>query len=135
MPTYDYKCKACDHRWELVQPMSASPVKVCPHCGKRTAERLIGMGAAVLFKGSGFYQTDYRSESYKKAAEADSKSSTPAATDASASSKPTEATAAAKPAKAKPAEATKPAEASKPAAPEPKSKPGKDSRSAKSKSK
>lgn len=130
MPTYDYKCKACDHRWELVQPMSASPVKVCPHCGKRTAERLIGMGAAVLFKGSGFYQTDYRSESYKKSAEADSKSSTTATTDASASSKPTEATAA-----AKPGEAAKPAEASKPAAPEPKSKPGKDSTSAKSKSK
>ncbi len=128
MPTYDYKCKACDHRWELVQPMAASPVKACPHCGKRTAERLIGMGAAVLFKGSGFYQTDYRSESYKKAAEADSKSSTPATTDASATTKPAESAAA-----TKPSEAAKPAEAPKPAAPERKSKPAQDGKSVKPK--
>lgn len=127
MPTYDYKCKACDHRWELVQPMSASPVKACPHCGKRSAERLIGMGAAVLFKGTGFYQTDYRSDSYKKAAEADSKSSAPATTEASSSAKPAEATAA-----AKPVEPAKPVEASKPAA-EAKPKAGKDAKSSKSK--
>ncbi len=71
MPTYDYKCKSCGHRWELFQSMTAKPVKACPECGKKTAERLIGIGAAVLFKGGGFYQTDYRSESYKKAAAAD----------------------------------------------------------------
>lgn len=75
MPTYDYKCKSCGHTWELFQSMSAKHVKACPACGKKTAERLIGTGAALLFKGSGFYQTDYRSEGYKKSAEADKKSS------------------------------------------------------------
>ena len=77
MPTYDYKCKACGHRWELFQSMSAKTEKTCPKCGKKTAERLIGMGAAVMFKGGGFYQTDYRSEGYKKAAEADKKAANP----------------------------------------------------------
>jgi len=71
MPTYDYKCKSCKHAWELFQPMTAAHVKKCPACGKSTAERQFGMGAAILFKGSGFYQTDYRSESYKKGADAD----------------------------------------------------------------
>src|SRR5262245_57024497 len=71
MPTYDYKCKACGHQFELFQSMTESPKRKCPDCGKNALERLIGTGAAVLFKGSGFYQTDYRSESYKKAAEAD----------------------------------------------------------------
>lgn len=75
MPTYDYRCEACGHGWELFQSMSAAPVRVCPACGKKKAERLIGMGAAIVFKGSGFYQTDYRSEGYKKAAEADQKAS------------------------------------------------------------
>ncbi|MBY0307748.1 MAG: zinc ribbon domain-containing protein [Phycisphaerales bacterium] len=73
MPTYDYKCKSCGHAWELFQSMTAKPEKVCPSCGKKTAERQIGTGAALLFKGSGFYQTDYRSEGYKKAAEAENK--------------------------------------------------------------
>ncbi|MBA4120100.1 MAG: FmdB family transcriptional regulator, partial [Isosphaera sp.] len=73
MPTYEYKCGACGERFERFQSMTASPVRVCPACGKRRVERLIGTGAAVLFKGSGFYQTDYRSESYKKAAQAESK--------------------------------------------------------------
>jgi len=73
MPTYDYKCNACGHRFELHQSMKDSPKRKCPRCGKNSLERLIGTGAAVLFKGSGFYQTDYRSDSYKKAAEADSK--------------------------------------------------------------
>jgi putative FmdB family regulatory protein len=71
MPTYDYKCKACGHRLEIFQSMTESPKRKCPHCGKNALERLIGTGAAILFKGSGFYQTDYRSDSYKKAAEAD----------------------------------------------------------------
>ena len=71
MPTYDYKCKACGHQFEMFQSMTESAKRKCPSCGKNTLERLIGTGAAVLFKGSGFYQTDYRSESYKKAAEAD----------------------------------------------------------------
>ncbi len=71
MPTYDYRCNACEHEFELFQSMSESPKRTCPKCGKRKLERLIGTGAALLFKGSGFYQTDYRSESYKKAQSAD----------------------------------------------------------------
>ena len=75
MPTYDYVCKNCEHRWELFQSIMADAVKKCPECGKSKAQRVIGPGAGVLFKGSGFYQTDYRSSSYKSAAEADKKSS------------------------------------------------------------
>jgi len=75
MPTYDYECKACHHRWELFQSIKAEPEKKCPKCGKRQAQRVIGPGAGIIFKGSGFYQTDYRSSAYKKAAEADKKAS------------------------------------------------------------
>src|SRR5262245_40877960 len=73
MPTYDYRCKACKHRWESFHSIKAPPEKKCPKCGKSTAERMIGPGAGIIFRGSGFYQTDYRSASYKKAAEADKK--------------------------------------------------------------
>jgi len=72
MPTYDYVCDACGHAFELMQPMTAEPKKTCPECGKKKLRRLIGAGAAIMFKGSGFYKTDYRSESYKKGAAADS---------------------------------------------------------------
>jgi putative FmdB family regulatory protein len=72
MPTYDYRCNACQHEFEEFQSMSAKPLRKCPECGKLKLERLIGTGAGVIFKGSGFYETDYRSESYKKAAKADS---------------------------------------------------------------
>ncbi len=72
MPTYEYRCKNCEHEFELFQKMSDGVKRKCPECGKNSLERLIGTGAAVLFKGSGFYETDYRSESYKKAAKADS---------------------------------------------------------------
>ena len=71
MPTYEYECARCGHRWELFQPITARPIRTCASCGSRSAKRLIGTGAGVIFKGSGFYQTDYRSESYKKAAQAD----------------------------------------------------------------
>ena len=71
MPTYDYVCDACDHKFELFQSITAEPEKKCPECGKRKLRRLIGPGAGFVFKGSGFYQTDYRSDSYKKRAEAD----------------------------------------------------------------
>ena len=71
MPTYDYECPSCDHKFELFQPITAKPVKKCPACGKSRARRLIGAGSSVIFKGSGFYQTDYRSESYKKGAKAE----------------------------------------------------------------
>ena len=71
MPTYDYECKACGHKFEKFQSITARPVRKCPQCGKTKVRRLIGTGAGILFKGSGFYQTDYRSESYKQAAEKD----------------------------------------------------------------
>lgn len=74
MPTYDYRCKACDHTWEEFQSITAQPTKTCPECGKKKAERQIGPGAGLIFRGSGFYITDYRSDGYKKSADADSKS-------------------------------------------------------------
>lgn len=77
MPTYDYRCNACGHKFELFQSMSAKPIKVCTECGKKRVERLIGTGAALLFKGSGFYQTDYRSDSYTKGSDAEKKASEP----------------------------------------------------------
>lgn len=122
MPTYDYQCSACEHQFEEFQSISASPLRKCPKCGKLKLKRLIGTGAGVIFKGSGFWQTDYRSESYKKAAAADkpaepkaeskgeSKSeskaeSKPAASGGGADAKP----AAAPKADAKPAKPSKPA--------------------------
>lgn len=75
MPTYDYKCDACDHKWEEFQSIKASATRKCPGCGKLKARREIGGGAGLIFRGSGFYLTDYRSDSYKKAAEADKKAS------------------------------------------------------------
>lgn len=75
MPTYDYECDHCSHTFELFQSISEPVKKKCPECGKSKLRRLIGAGAAVVFKGSGFYQTDYRSESYKKGAEKDKKKS------------------------------------------------------------
>lgn len=71
MPTYDYVCGQCDHQWELFQPIKAKPIRKCPECGKLKAKRVIGPGAGFIFKGSGFYQTDYRSKSYKEGAEAE----------------------------------------------------------------
>ena len=79
MPTYDYECQSCHHHWDVFQSIKADALKDCPQCHAATAKRLIGTGAAVIFKGSGFYQTDYRSDSYKKAAKADEKSSAPPA--------------------------------------------------------
>lgn len=84
MPTYDYKCRACGHAFELFQSMTEPVKRKCPKCAKSALERLIGTGAALLFKGSGFYQTDYRSDSYTKAAEADKKPASDTKTDAGA---------------------------------------------------
>lgn len=75
MPTYDYTCQSCDYQMEAFHSMSAEPLKDCPACGRPDLKRLIGPGAGLLFKGSGFYQTDYRSDSYKKSAKADASSS------------------------------------------------------------
>ncbi len=77
MPTYDYRCGACDGAFEFFQSMTEGPKRKCPACGKPKLVRQIGAGAAILFKGSGFYQTDYRSDSYKKSASADSAAPTP----------------------------------------------------------
>ena len=72
MPTYEYKCTACNHAFEQFQSMSAAPVKKCPRCGKSKVKRLLGTGAGIIFKGSGFYITDYRDSSYKDKAKAES---------------------------------------------------------------
>lgn len=74
MPTYDYECVSCYHTFELFQQITDKPIRSCPECGKRKAQRLIGTGGAVIFKGSGFYQTDYRSKDYKSKMEAENKS-------------------------------------------------------------
>jgi putative FmdB family regulatory protein len=75
MPTYDYECDACGHTFEQFQNISEPHLTKCPACKKSKLRRLFGAGAAVVFKGSGFYQTDYRSDSYKKSAAAEKKSS------------------------------------------------------------
>lgn len=90
MPTYDYKCKACENVWEEFQSITAEPTKVCPKCKKKRAERVISGGGGLIFKGSGFYITDYRSDSYKKSADADKGSSSGGASkpEAKSESKP-----------------------------------------------
>src|SRR6184192_1613574 len=72
MPTYEYKCNACGHQFERFQTMSSAPIKRCPQCGKSKVRRLIGTGAGLIFKGSGFYITDYRDKSYTDKAKAES---------------------------------------------------------------
>lgn len=74
MPTYDYKCLACDTRFEQFQGITAPAIEACPECGGKV-KRLIGAGAGLIFKGSGFYITDYRSEGYKESAKKDKDSS------------------------------------------------------------
>jgi len=71
MPTYDYACDSCKHEFEQFESITAQPQKKCPKCKKNKLRRLFGAGGGLIFKGSGFYQTDYRPDSYKKAAEAD----------------------------------------------------------------
>ncbi len=77
MPTYDYECARCGHVFEKFQRMSDPPAKRCPKCRGKVNRRL-GAGAGVLFKGSGFYATDYRSETYKKAAKSETSDSSKA---------------------------------------------------------
>lgn len=78
MPTYDYRCDACEHRFEEFQTMSAKPLRKCPQCGKKALQRLIGAGAGVIFKGSGFYQTDYKGTGKSEATDAPKGGCTPA---------------------------------------------------------
>ena len=85
MPTYEYECAACGHEFEKFQSITAKPVRRCPRCGKLKVRRLIGAGAALIFKGSGFYATDYRSEEYKSKAKSEKSESTKSATDSKSS--------------------------------------------------
>lgn len=71
MPTYEYECVNCGHRFEIFQNITAAPISDCSNCSKSTLRRLIGTGSGIIFKGSGFYQTDYRSSSYQKASKSD----------------------------------------------------------------
>src|SRR4051794_36956260 len=90
MPTYDYECKACGHRFELFQSIKAEAIKDCPACKQAEAKRLIGAGGGLIFKGTGFYQTDYKSKSYQQDAGVDrakkASKEEKAASDASSSS-------------------------------------------------
>jgi len=72
MPLYEYKCDACGHEFERFQSITAAPIKRCPECGKAKVRRLISTGAGLIFKGSGFYITDYRDKSYTDKANAES---------------------------------------------------------------
>ncbi len=84
MPTYEYHCDGCEHHFDEFQSINDPPLKKCPQCRKRKLRRIFGTGAAILFKGSGFYQTDYRSESYKAAAKADQEAAKPATSEKAA---------------------------------------------------
>ena len=77
MPTYEYRCDECGHEMETFQSITAKALKKCPECSKNGLKRLISGGGAILFKGSGFYETDYRSSDYKQKADADKKASEP----------------------------------------------------------
>ena len=74
MPTYDYECQGCGHTFEYFQGIKAEPLKKCPKCGKNKVKRMVGAGAGILFRGSGFYETDYRSRSYVTGSKADKSS-------------------------------------------------------------
>jgi putative FmdB family regulatory protein len=93
MPTYDYICDGCQHEFEAFESIKADPQTICPACTEAKLRRKIGAGAAILFKGSGFYQTDYRSDNYKKRAEADKPAAAKPATDSSSTASPAPTTA------------------------------------------
>jgi putative FmdB family regulatory protein len=111
MPTYEYVCDACGHTFDELQNFSDEPLTKCPKCKKKKLRRLFGTGAALLFKGSGFYETDYRSDSYKTAAKAETDAAKPAETAAPAKSEG--ATPSADAAPAKPATPAKPGKGKK----------------------
>ena len=113
MPTYEYVCSKCGYRFDKFQSMRAEPLRKCPKCSKAALRRLVGSGAGLIFKGSGFYSTDYRKAGYAKAASTDSKAASADSKAASADSKPAPET--------KPAGGAKPAGA--PAAASPKAAP------------
>ncbi len=88
MPTYEYICNACQHEFESFHSIKAPPISVCPKCKKRKVARKLGIGGAVIFKGGGFYETDYRSESYKKGESASRESTEGSATASTPSNAP-----------------------------------------------
>jgi len=97
MPTYEYHCDACGNHFDEFQGINEPTLKKCPKCKKSKLRRIFGAGAAIIFKGSGFYETDYRSEAYKSAAKADKEQSsggdkkdTNGKSDTSSESKPAE---------------------------------------------
>ena len=90
MPTYEYVCDGCQHAFDEWQSFSAPELEKCPQCKKKKLRRLFGSGSAILFKGSGFYETDYnRGESYSKAAKADETAATAPAAEAKPAETPT----------------------------------------------
>jgi len=117
MPTYEYACQKCGHEFEHFQSMSAASLRKCPKCGKSSLKRLVGAGAGLIFKGSGFYITDYKAKAGKPD---DAKA--PSATVTSDSKPAATGGKDAAPAKSPPAASAKPAAESKPAAPPPKSR-------------
>ena len=86
MPTYEYECKACGHRFEEYQPITAEPLKSCPVCSGEV-KRLFGNGGGIIFKGSGFYQTDYRSKEYAERAKSETAESSSSSSTSTASGK------------------------------------------------
>lgn len=113
MPTYDYVCDACNHKFELFQSITEPVKKKCPECKKSKLRRLFGTGAAIMFKGSGFYITDYRSENYKKRASEDKSASSNGSESKSKSDTKSESKSESKSAKAETAGASKAAKAKK----------------------
>ena len=85
MPTYQYRCTECDYEFEEFQSMTEAAIDICPACKGKT-QRLISGGAGLIFKGSGFYITDYRDKSYKSAADSDKASGTPKSSTSDSSS-------------------------------------------------
>jgi putative FmdB family regulatory protein len=88
MPTYDYECKACGHVFETMHAMSAPALKKCPECGKSKLVRLISGGAGVIFKGAGFYETDYKAKRGGGAGKDESKSDEKKKDEAAETAKP-----------------------------------------------
>src|SRR5437870_7869590 len=96
MPTYEYSCEKCGQNFDAFQSMRDEPFRECPKAlcrlpewGHGKVKRLLGTGAGLIFKGSGFYITDYRSDSYKASAKKDSESSSPKKTEPAKTEKPT----------------------------------------------
>jgi len=84
MPTYEYVCDKCGHEFELFQSMKDEPIKKCPVCKANKVRRMIGSGAGIIFKGSGFYETDYKRKSSSGTSHKETKKE-PASTTATAS--------------------------------------------------